>query len=128
MRGRTTTNWWGVVLEAPDGPALAQFYARLLGWPIAQQDDNGAAIQVPGTSSYLSFDSSPDYDPPVWPTEPGRQRQMLHLDIAVDDLVASVADALELGARLAEFQPQEDVRVLLDPAGHPFCLYLDVAG
>ena len=128
MRGRTTTNWWGVVLEAPDGPGLAQFYARLLGWPIAQQDDNGAAIQVPGTSSYLSFDSSPDYEPPVWPAEAGRQRQMLHLDIAVDDLVASVADALELGARLAEFQPQENVRVLLDPAGHPFCLYLDVAG
>jgi hypothetical protein len=23
------------------------------------------------------------------------------------------------------FEPQEDVRVLLDPAGHPFCLYLD---
>jgi Glyoxalase-like domain len=24
----------------------------------------------------------------------------------------------------AEFQPQEDVRVYLDPAGHPFCLYV----
>ncbi|HSZ43609.1 MAG TPA: hypothetical protein VK817_26890 [Trebonia sp.] len=30
-----------------------------------------------------------------------------------------------LGAVVAGFQPQEDVRVLLDPAGHPFCLYLD---
>ena len=37
---------------------------------------------------------------------------------------ASVEDAVALGATLAEFQPQEDVRVLLDPAGHPFCLYL----
>ncbi len=53
---------------------------------------------------------------------------MMHLDLAVDDLDSSVADALELGARLAEFQPQDDVRVLLDPAGHPFCLYLDVEG
>jgi hypothetical protein len=25
----------------------------------------------------------------------------------------------------ADFQPQEDVRVLSDPVGHPFCLYLD---
>jgi hypothetical protein len=35
-----------------------------------------------------------------------------------------VQDALALGATLAAHQPQEEVRVLLDPAGHPFCLYL----
>ena len=29
---------------------------------------------------------------------------------------------------LADFQPQADVRVVLDPAGHPFCLYLDEEG
>lgn len=126
MRGRTKTDWWGVVLEAPDASALAQFYSSLLGWPIAKQDSNGAAMQVPGTSSYLGFDSSPDYEPPVWPARGGRQRQMLHLDIAVDDLDAAVADAIDLGATVADFQPQDDVRVMLDPAGHPFCLYLDV--
>jgi catechol 2,3-dioxygenase-like lactoylglutathione lyase family enzyme len=125
MRGRSKTDWWGVVLEAPDGPALARFYESLLGWPIAKEDPQGAAIQVPGTTSYLGFDSSPDYEPPTWPAEAGRQRQMMHLDIAVDDLEASVADALALGARLADFQPQDNVRVMLDPAGHPFCLYLD---
>jgi hypothetical protein len=27
------------------------------------------------------------------------------------------------GAQVAGFQPQDDVRVMLDPAGHPFCLY-----
>jgi hypothetical protein len=80
---------------------------------------------VPGTSSYLSFDDSPDYVAPVWPAADGNQRMMMHIDIAVDDLDAAVADALELGAILAGFQPQENVRVLLDPAGHPFCLYLD---
>ncbi|WP_232821653.1 VOC family protein [Desertihabitans aurantiacus] len=30
-----------------------------------------------------------------------------------------------LGASLAEHQPQKDVRVMLDPDGHPFCLYPD---
>ena len=25
---------------------------------------------------------------------------------------------------LADFQPQDDLRVCLDPAGHPLCLYL----
>ena len=29
------------------------------------------------------------------------------------------------GATLADVQPQEDVRVHLDPDGHPFCLYLE---
>ena len=48
---------------------------------------------------------------------------MLHLDFEVTDLPAAVAHAVELGAREAAFQPQDDVRVLLDPAGHPFCLY-----
>ena len=49
---------------------------------------------------------------------------MMHLEIKVDDLEASVAHAVAQGATLAGFQPQEDVRVCLDPAGHPFCLYL----
>ena len=48
---------------------------------------------------------------------------MLHLDFEVVDLAAAVAHAVELGAQEAEFQPQDDVRVMLDPAGHPFCLY-----
>ncbi len=40
-----------------------------------------------------------------------------HLDIAVDDLEAAVAFAFAGGAVLAEVQPQDDVRVCLDPAG-----------
>ena len=48
---------------------------------------------------------------------------MSHLDIAVDDLEAAVSLAVEAGAVQAEHQPQDDVRVMLDPAGHPFCLF-----
>ncbi|MDQ3484833.1 MAG: GNAT family N-acetyltransferase [Actinomycetota bacterium] len=58
-----------------------------------------------------------------WPTAEGAQQMMMHLDFEVVDLEAAVAHALELGAELAEYQPQDDVRVVLDPAGHPFCLY-----
>jgi Glyoxalase-like domain len=114
-----------VVLDAPDGVALANFYAGLLGWPITKQEGGEAAIAVPGTSSYLAFQSEPQYVPPVWPAAGGHQQMMLHLDIAVDDLPGAVADAVGLGATVAEYQPQDDVRVLLDPAGHPFCLYID---
>jgi predicted enzyme related to lactoylglutathione lyase len=125
MRGRSKTDWWGVVLEAPDAHALADFYARLFGWEIAKTEPGGAAIQVPGTSSYLAFQSSPDFVAPVWPTAGGRQQMMMHIDVAVDDLDAAVEAAVELGATVHKHQPQEDVRVLLDPAGHLFCLYLD---
>jgi Glyoxalase-like domain len=31
--------------------------------------------------------------------------------------------AIEAGARPAGVQPREHTRVMLDPAGHPFCLY-----
>jgi catechol-2,3-dioxygenase len=125
MRGRTRTDWWGVVLDAPDALALAGFYVSVLGWPIAKQEDDFAAIAVPGTSSYLAFQTSEDYERPVWPNAAGRQQMMMHIDVAVDDLTAAVAHAVGLGASVAEFQPQDDVRVLFDPAGHPFCLYLD---
>ncbi len=46
---------------------------------------------------------------------------MMHFDFQVGDLDSAVA----LGAAIAEFQPQENVRVLFDPAGHPFCLCRD---
>jgi predicted enzyme related to lactoylglutathione lyase len=49
---------------------------------------------------------------------------MAHLEIAVDDLDAAVAHAVAAGASVAAFQPQNDVRVCLDPDGHPFCLYI----
>ena len=50
---------------------------------------------------------------------------MMHLDIGVTNLEAAVYDAIALGAELHVHQPQDDVRVMLDPAGHPFCLYVD---
>ena len=52
--------------------------------------------------------------PPVWPAGDGDPRMQLHLDVEVDDLATAVEVAVDAGARLAEFQPQDDVRVLLD--------------
>jgi hypothetical protein len=47
---------------------------------------------------------------------------MMHFDFQVGDLDAAVAEALALGATIADEQPNPNVRVLFDPAGHPFCL------
>jgi hypothetical protein len=65
--------------------------------------------------------------PPTWPNKPGEQQMQMHLDIEVPDLERAVAAAVEAGATEAAWQPQDTVRVLLDPAGHPFCLYVDAS-
>ena len=47
----------------------------------------------------------------------------MHLDVGVDDLPAAVSAAIALGATEAAQQPAPDnSRVLIDPAGHPFCV------
>ena len=122
---RTKTTWWGTVLDAPDAIALAQFYADLLGWQLFADPPDDAAVAPSEDAGYnLAFQTEPNYVRPVWPSEPGKPLMMMHLDIEVDDLADAVAFALEVGAELADYQPQDDVRVMLDPAGHPFCLYL----
>jgi len=116
-------DWWGVVLEAPDPGPVLEFWSALLEAPIKPGDDGGGALDFGEGVGYLAVQKAEVYEPPVWPAEPGRQGMQLHLDIEVSDLAAATEHAIELGATLAEFQPQDDVRVLLDPAGHPFCLY-----
>lgn len=112
------------VLDSPDPPALARFYQRLLGWPIGSEDPTWVTLRPDGGGAGLSFQLEPDHVPPVWPAASDRPQMQAHLDIEVDDLEAAVAAAVEAGGRLADFQPQDDVRVLLDPAGHPFCLWV----
>lgn len=125
MRGRAEDGWWGVVIDAPDPLALAGFYAQVLGWQVVGDDPDHAVVAAPSGTAYLAVQRNPDYVPPVWPAEPGRQQMMLHLDVEVVELDEAVADALRLGAHLAAYQALPSVRVLVDPAGHPFCLYRD---
>ena len=125
MRGRSREMWWGTAIEAPDPGALAAFYSALLDWPVVHQEPGTAIVKPPQDSVYMVFQRAEDYVPPVWPPAGGAQRTMMHLDIEVTDLDAAAADAVALGARVADFQPQDNVRVLLDPAGRPFCLCRD---
>ncbi|MFD7876305.1 VOC family protein [Streptomyces sp. NPDC059766] len=116
-----------VVLDAPDAHELAAFYLGLLGYEVRADEPDWVLIGpppgLPGLA--LSFQTEPAYVPPAWPTRaPGEQQMMLHLDIEVDDLEAETARAVAAGATPAGHQPQDDVRVLLDPAGHPFCLWV----
>jgi catechol-2,3-dioxygenase len=113
---------WSVVLDSSDAQELASFYERLLGWQREQDEPGWVKLRCPDGPG-LSFSSEPAYQRPSWPTQPPDQQMMIHLDIKVDDLERAIEHALAAGAVLAEFQPQEDVRVFFDPAGHPFCLF-----
>jgi catechol 2,3-dioxygenase-like lactoylglutathione lyase family enzyme len=111
------------VLGTPDARALGAFYARLLGWPIVDNQQFWVMVRPPGGGTGLSFQHEPDFVAPVWPPQPGKPQMQSHLDIAVPDLDAGVTWALEAGARLADHQPQDQVRVMVDPVGHLFDLF-----
>lgn len=114
-----------VNISAPDAAELADFYVRLLGWEIMVAEPDWVMLRGEGAGVRLSCQTEPGYQRPTWPTRPDAQQMMLHLEIMVDDLAASVEHAIACGATLAEYQPQDDVRVCLDPAGHPFCLWIN---
>ena len=114
----------GVVLDAPDARQLAAFYRRLLGWAVAMDEPDWMMLRAPDGGPGLSFQTEKAYARPTWPAGPGDQQMMVHLDIEVDDLDVAGAHAVAAGATLADYQPQDDVRVHLDPAGHPFCLWV----
>jgi len=112
----------GIVLDCPDPLALAAFYSRLTGWPVHDSSDASWALIVtpyPGGVA-LAFQQVADYVAPTWPTT--ERPQQFHLDLDVDDLDAGEAAVLALGAVRHDYQPGEQFRVFLDPAGHPFCL------
>ncbi len=124
-----------IVIDCPDAEELAQFYARLLDWPIEEGSEpdwvtlsppgGGVSAQHPDGRPSLAFQRIEDFQTPTWPG--GAHPQQFHLDLSVADIEAAEPEVLALGARVHEHQPARDggFRVYLDPAGHPFCLVRD---
>src|SRR4029450_7356255 len=117
--------WGGTAIEAPDPGALARFYSELLGWPIGHDEPGTTILAAPAGPIYIVLPQASGYRAPVWPPVDGEQRPMMHFDFQVGDLDSAVAEAVALGASVATHQPQENVRVLFDPDGHPFSLSPD---
>ena len=127
---RLHLRWTGVCLDCSDAGELAQFYSRLLGWTVTASDGAGwIRIDDPAGGVGLNFQAEAWYQPPVWPEQPGAKDKMLHFEIGVDDLDDAIARVVAAGGRIADHQPedrrQDQLRVMLDPAGHPFCLFVD---
>ena len=113
-----------VALDCPDAPALAAFYRRITGWDVGRREGDDWVQLVSDTGATIAFQQIADHAPPTWPE--GAHPQQAHLDFDVPDLDQGEAEALAIGARKADVQPEPDeFRVFLDPAGHPFCLVLE---
>lgn len=108
-----------LTLDSSDARRDAAFWSAVLGWDVAHEQDEYAMLAGPGGMA-LGFGTLEDHEPPAWPNEHGTKQ--FHLDLAVDDLDAAADQCIGLGATLADPQPSETWRVLLDPSGHPFCL------
>jgi catechol 2,3-dioxygenase-like lactoylglutathione lyase family enzyme len=121
--------WVGVAIDCADAGPVSRFYEKLLGFELRVFDPpSWAQLMDPAGGVHLNIQGEPAYEPPTWPEEAGEQGKMLHLEVEVDDLVAAVATALEAGGTEAPWQPpdrdQRRLRIMLDPAGHPLCLFL----
>lgn len=117
-----------IALDCPDPHSLADFYGRLLGWSIDENDSDEDWVELanPAGGVRLAFQRDPEYLPPTWPE---RERpQMLHLDVRVSSLDSADEHAIQVGARRLP-QPEDrldaEFRVYADPDGHPFCLCTD---
>lgn len=117
---------YSYVLDCKETQKLAKFYASLLKWEYGFHDEEYAWVYAPGTHQgeypFILFQLNLEYEPPLWPEEPKAQQQMAHIDFVVNDLKKAVEHAIQCGATTANAQFSDNWRVMLDPAGHPFCL------
>ncbi|MER5214691.1 VOC family protein [Streptomyces sp. NPDC002838] len=115
-----------VVLDCPDPPALAAFYAQVGGGTPEAEDDDWVVLRIPD-GPRLAFQRAPGFTPPEWPRA-DRNSQQFHIDFDAgttwEEIDAAHEKVLALGARPLDLEDREkkDFQVYADPAGHPFCL------
>lgn len=108
-----------VSLDSSDPAVLSTFYRELLDLEVLFESEDFVALK--GAAVLLTVQRVEDHQPPDWPN--ARIPKQVHLELAVADLDTAEAGALALGATKPDVQPTPDAwRVLIDPAGHPFCI------
>jgi len=113
-----------ITLDCADPEGLAGFYQQATGFVPHPKSNREFAGLTREDGLFIGFQRVAGYRAPRWPEQ--TIPQQLHLDFAVDDLDEAEAQLLEWGAAKPEGQPSgERSRVLTDPAGHPFCIYID---
>lgn len=121
--------WNAVCIDCAPGnyESVVAFYRDMLGLQVADEEGGWAKLRDPQGRMEINVQAEDWYIPPVWPESVPAQTKMMHFEVQVDEVDAAVARAIELGAREAPQQPADrdpsTLRVMLDPAGHPFCLW-----
>jgi catechol 2,3-dioxygenase-like lactoylglutathione lyase family enzyme len=112
--------WCAQSIECADPEAMAEFYIGLMGGRVTHRKPDWTGVEAGGLR--LNFHRAAGHRPPTWPSMDVPMQH--HFDLVVKDLDAAISQAQRLGARLADFQDEDDpdYMVLLDPSGHPFCL------
>lgn len=111
----------GIVFDCLNADELADFYVNLTGWTKEISGEEFSAIRTP-QEIQLVFQTVENYIAPVWPWEDKKQQQMAHIDFKVANLKEAEEHAMECGAIKAAIQYYDTSTVMIDPAGHPFCL------
>ena len=117
------------MFECADPDEEGRFWEAMLGYARHRNGPDWVTIvDVVDHTQRLSFQRAEDHVQPTWPA---RDRpQQAHVDLLVDDLDNADARAIALGARRltndAVVHEDESFRVYADPAGHPFCLIVQV--
>jgi Glyoxalase-like domain len=110
-----TSQWYTIVIDAHDPPALAHFWADALGYQVMYEEDDEVLIAT-GDDAYPGVCFVPfDDDKTV--------KNRLHIDLNPDDQYGEVARLLALGARRVNIgQGSVSWVVLADPEGNEFCV------
>lgn len=108
-----------IVADCLDPAAMARFWTRAAGWPVANSGEDLVALRsASGEGPFLELLRS---------AGPRQVKNRVHLDIAPfsdDDQAADVAALLAAGARLADVGQRGDEGwiVMSDPEGQEFCV------
>jgi catechol 2,3-dioxygenase-like lactoylglutathione lyase family enzyme len=110
-----------IMLDCADPAPMVAFYAQAFAAEVSHEKDDGAWIHLDGGPLIL-IHRVDGHTPPTWP-QPDVPKQM-HFELWIDDLDEAEARLTALGATTCDHQPHRDQGnvVMLDTAGHPFCI------
>lgn len=102
---------------SPEPAKTAAFYEKLFAWKVSNANELGYRELTSGVAGSI--------DGGVWPAPPA-ERSFAQLFIEVDDIDASLAKALKLGAQVlvpkSALPDADEMAVLQDPAGLSFAI------